>query len=261
MAAAKKVPPASTKLESAVPSSGPTDKSRGVWKWLEDQKEVRWTTPLIPNGDVCVARVQRSLSKGIHGKYSFYAYRSAKLLGMRDTPEEAQKLCQTGKSDPRRDNVTAYVDTHPGEIPAFLALTEDERRAVRAQYPYAAPRERAAERAARRGAPDMTDPSTVRFAEQLRRNEARAKGAEEGTGITTRGGRKVAESNPEAELEAVPGAANPGRPGSSRHAKYQAILDGAAAGSTVAQLTAAGADVLRIGKCISKGLVRIKGGI
>lgn len=259
--------------ESSQKKPEPSDESRGTWKWIEEVRGERWTTPLIPTGDACVARVQRSFSRnGKTRAWDYYAYRSTEYLGSRDSPEKAMVLAQSGEKAPIADAVTRFVDEHPGEIPPFLALTEAERRAVVAQYPHAAPRpeqvraglaKQGRERGARSEWPfaaDESDPSTRAYLAQA----SRARGGSEGGAMTTpsgrpstRRGKGAALADTSQRLALVGAPLNPARPDSGRYARYQLIFDAAAAGHTVAQLLAAGGNEVTLGKCVAKGHVEL----
>lgn len=116
-----------------------SDKQRGTWQWLEVVKGERWETPLIPDGDLCIASVKRSFSKELDGTFKFYAYRSGRILGRRDTAQEAQKLCEGGKADARKDAAALYAANHSGDIPMFLRLAAHEREQVRKHFKFDAP--------------------------------------------------------------------------------------------------------------------------
>lgn len=250
-----------------------SDDSRGVWKWLEIEPGKRWETPLIPAGDYCVARVERSLGKNREGAYGYYAYRSGQLLAMCQTPEKAQMRARKG-GERERDNVLVYVSEYSPDIPPFLLLTEKEQRDVRSTYPWAAPSEakvRAFHSSHGRGehrpgpdARDLSDPSTRAYLEQMARPERHGGTEQEGSpvrpggrGMSTRGGAAAVRRHPEARLALVGAPDNPGRPGTRRHAGYKLILDAAAEKVTVAECLKRGADERRLGKCVAKGLVEL----
>lgn len=250
---------AKTAKKTAAPAAKTDD-----WIWTEEQKGVRWTTNLIPPGGICTARVQRTFSKsGVSGKFGYCAYRDGQLLGMRPDAEAAMALCRSGKPDPRRDAVTDYVDQHPGEVPPFLLLTTDERRAARAQYPYAVPSAGAVQRAEaqglrRAGAADLQDLGTRALLRELEAKEKRAGGGA-GQPTTTRRAKKAALEDLDARVLIVGGVQNPAKAGTKRFARYDLILSGAKRGDTVRALLAAGANQLTLAKCVSKGYVELKG--
>jgi len=244
-------------------------------EWEEVVRNGIWKTTTVPDGDKCTASIKRS-SLNSDGSYSFYCYRNARVVGITRDLEDAKKRVASGEISDNKAMLD-YITNHALEIPPFLLLSEDERRAVRSSYPYAAPTEaRMRGHAAARGggrdpatrpgpdARDLSDPSTVRFLEYRARVEAAsaAGGAAESSPArgapTVRGGKKAALSSPGARLSLVGSPENPGKPGSKRHAGYKIILDAAAAGQTVAEALAAGADPLRLGKCVARGLVELK---
>lgn len=235
------------------------------FKWIDGEKKgTEWLSDATPKGEIAPARIRIS-GRNSDGSYSYFCYRNARAVAVVRDPkdpkrglEKAKDACERGPNPKLSDNVLEYVEQHPLDVPFWLRLTEGERRAVRTQYPYAAPSRSAEARGlGRRGrdsAADASDPGTRALLESM----ARAEGVRPGQPATVRRAKKAALEDREARLGPVPGMTNPGKPGSKRAAGYAIILDGAAKGRTVAEVLAAGANELRLAKCISKGYVELR---
>jgi len=247
---------------------------RGVWGWIESEKGRIWETPLIPEGDTCVATVKRSFSKELDSTFKFYAYRSGRVLGRRDTVDAAKKLAESGKADPRDDAVALYAKNHSGDIPMFLRLSEKERQQVRQHYRYDAPaasKVEAFERAAvKRGltAADMTDPGTVKLLEEMAAKDRgaaaaagveRPKGRSAGSSATTKAERAAVDVQDAAKLSSLRDG-NPKKEGSAAWKRWDLLLDHARKGSNVGAFLKDGGNPETLRNAVLKGWVKMEGG-
>ena len=246
---------------------------RGVWGWIESERGRIWETPLIPEGDTCVATVKRSFSKELDGTYKFYAYRSGRVLGRRDTVDAAKKLAESGKADPRDDAVALYVRDHSGDIPMFLRLSEKERQQVRQHYRYDAPAaskveafQRAVEKRGMTVA-DLTDPGTVKLLEELAAKDRgaaaagveRPKGRSAGSSATTKAERAAVDVQDAAKLSSLRDG-NPKKEGSAAWKRWDLLLDHARKGSNVGAFLKDGGNPETLRNAVLKGWVKMEGG-
>lgn len=227
-------------------------------KWKDpDGRGHEWIATTVPDGEKSPARIRQS-SLNSDGSRDYFCYRNGTAVAIKKDLERAKDACERGPNPKYSDNVLAYVEKHPLDVPWWLKLTEGERRAVRAQYPYAAPSQSAVSRLSqprgRNTAADPSDPGTRRLLDEL----ARAEGASgHRQPATVRKAKKAALSDPRARLGRVPGMENPGRPGTKRHAGYAIILGVADRRGTIAEALEAGANELRLAKCIAKAFVEL----
>lgn len=98
------------------------------FNWINPQKD-RWLTSAIPDGETCTPRVQR-----LNDEW-FSCFRDGKYLGHEPTLEKAQERCEIGKVSDRNQQLLDWERDHPGELPPFLTLTEEERRQIRMRAP------------------------------------------------------------------------------------------------------------------------------
>lgn len=274
--AARKAELMAASVETKSVSTG--DRKRGVWNWMEISPGQTWQTPLIPNGDWCVASVKRSFSKETDGKFRYYAYRNGSILGRRDTAEEARKLAESGKVDNRKDAVSVYATEHPLDIPMFLRLTEQERIQVRKHYPESAPAqsqvEAVAREASRRGvksAADTSDPGTVKLlaelAAQARAGQlAGARAAANDGRPASRGGSSSTSKAERAAVGLPDGAklvrcrdGNPKKEGSAARKRWELMFTHCDRGSTVTQFLKDGGNPETLRNAVLKGFVRLEG--
>lgn len=219
---------------------------------------LEWLSTTVPKGEHSPARVRIS-SRNSDGSYSYFCYRNAEAVAVRRDLKDAMRACEIGRQAKLSDEVLKYVIDHPLEIPPFLRLTEGERRAVRGQYPHAAPApsavRRAEERGVRQGA-DPADPGTRRLLAELAARESAAPSGQR----STRAAKKDALADPLARLCPVQGIINPAKPGTKRHAGYEILLNCARSGSSVRDYLDAGGKDLRLAKAVRNGLVELKKG-
>lgn len=276
-------------LDAAAPKGAASKNvDRGVWQWIEKEKGKIWETPLIPEGDVCIASVKRSFSKELDGTFKFYAYRNGRILGRRDTEPEAKKLCISGKADPRDDAVMFYVRNHSQDIPMFLRLSEKERQQVREHYRYDAPAqsrivayEKAAKERGYGNAADVKDPSTLKLLAELAAKtkedgvapgkRASAKQAPGGRpakvrGPATPGGGKKPTKAERDQLELDPKAklsrardGNPKKEGTEAYPRWALMFEHCDKGSTVAQYEKAGGNITTLKNAIFMGWAKVEG--
>lgn len=215
---------------------------------------LEWLSTTTPTGERAPARIRIS-SRNSDGSYSYFCYRDATAVAVAKSLEEAMRKCELGKQAKLSDEVLAYVTNHPLEVPPFLALTEAERRAIRAQYPFVAPPQSRVQRAMDRGA--SQDPGTKKLLAELAARESATSGGQR----STRAAKRDALADTGARLTlGVAGAANPAKVGTKRHAGYEVLLSAARQGHTVRQYLDAGGKDLRLAKAVRNGLVELKRG-
>lgn len=238
------------KVKAEVAKHGIPDKKRGTWSWHEVDKGKRWTSALIPDGDWCGARVERSFSKAIDGTFDYYAYRNGKILGKRKAHEEAQGMCERGEADVRRGQLDYYLNDHPGDMPAFLKLTEEERACIRKHYTYAVPKEDRTV-AARRKLNDAGDDSDR--TKQLRVQLAGSKGQVVAKAPRTR---ELAET-PQGKLKRAR-EGNPKKAGTAAFGRWDLLLKHCDKGSTVAVFLKDGGNAETLRNAILKGFAIVE---
>lgn len=258
-------------VKKSVASGEKSPKVKLKFTWHEIHEGKRWTTDRIPDGEACTPRVQRTFSpSGVTGKHGYYAYRETRLLGVRDTPEAAMVLAESGRRDADTDNVSFYVGNSPGEIPPFLCLTAEERRAVRSTYSYAAPSQIKVEAAERRAggrvdARNLADPSTAKFLEQLEKKiasapvpsdarPARKPGASAGTTKVERAGVELPDDGVLARLR----QGNPKKEGSAAHKRWVLMFEHCDKGSSVKEFLAAGGNPETLRNACLKGWAKVE---
>jgi hypothetical protein len=254
-----------TDAKTAPVGAATKNKERGVWHWLEKEKGRVWESALLPEGDLCIATIKRSFSKELDGTYKFYAYRSGRIMGRRDTVQDAQHLAESGKADDRKDAVYDYAKNHSGDVPMFLRLTEDERRQVRQHFKYDAPRQSDLVKFAKeRGATDVKDPSTRKFLEELAKTKAVA---DEGAAKTPRAASAKTSTPRPARSDVDPAAVmsrtrdgNPKKAGSGAYARWTLMFTHCDRGSTVGEFLAAGGNPETLRNAIIKGFAAVTGG-
>lgn len=222
---------------------------------------VEWLSTTTPAGERAPARIRISSRNG-DGSYSYFCYRDATAVAVAKTLEEAMRKCELGRQPKLSDGVLDYVTNHPLEIPPFLALSDAERRAVRAQYGFAAPgpaRVRAAEeRGVRRDAGDDADHGTRRLREELARagSGAAGKRAREDAGAAPRPKKTALEAAEGTLRRAKDG--NPKKAGTGAHGRWEKLF--AHCGGTVATYREAGHNMETLANAVAKGYVVIEGG-
>lgn len=245
-------------LADAPKGASTKNKERGVWQWLEREKGKIWESALIPEGDVCVASVKRSFSKELDGTFKFYGYRSGRILGRRETFEEARALAESGKFDERKDAVYEYVKNHSGDVPMFLRLTDDERRQVREHYKYDAPRQSDLVKYAReRGDEGIKDPSTRKFLAELAKQKPEAGGA---------GTKKAPAEKREAPSEFDPAGVlsrvrdgNPKKEGSAAFKRWALMFRHCELGSSMSEFLKDGGNPETLRNAVIKGWASVGG--
>lgn len=245
--------PSKNPAQNSTPKNGlPPEPPRTPMEWTDAAHPgLEWLSTTTPPGECAPARIRIS-SRNRDSSYSYFCYRDATAVGVLHSLENAKKRCEAGKSPRLSDDVIAYVEKHPGEIPPFLLLTEGERGAVRSQYPYAVPAPRAL-----RIATEAVDPGTKKLLAELKARENASSGGQR----STRAAKKDALADPSARLTLpMAGTANPAKPGTKRHAGYEVLLGCARRGATVAEYLAAGGKDLRLAKAVRTGLVELKKG-
>jgi hypothetical protein len=231
--------------------------------WKEEKAGEHWISSNVPEGERHPARIRRS-SKNSDGSYSFFCYRDAQAIAVVHDLAQAKRACAKGKRRELSDSVIEYVEKHPREIPPFLLLTDGERRAVRAQYAYAAPAPTrtmlAMER--RRGATDGgddSDPGTRALRAELESEGRRS--AATGKATVAKVPKRVkgeAAPSPQGRLERVKDT-NPKKPGSGAWKRWEVLFEHCKKGNTVAAFQAASGNMDTLANAVRAGYVSIKG--
>lgn len=235
------------------------------FEWVDGEKRgVEWLSNTLPPGEKTPARIRIS-SRNSDGSYSYFCYRDARAVAVTHSLESAKAACERGPNPKLSDSVIEYVDKHPGEIPPFLLLTDGERRAVRAQYGYAAPSATKVAAVERRGvrtdAGDDSDPGTKRLREQLAREASGSAGkrARAAEGVVAKP--KVAKlAGAAGKLVRLDKPGNPKKAGTGAHKRWDALFAACAAASTVAAYETAGGNMETLANAIAKGYVKIEEG-
>lgn len=212
--------------------------------WTETVPGEQWSTNLIPDGEVCAPRIRRS-SKNSDGSYTFFCYREGRYLDCAKSFVDAKAIVIAGIRAVDRtksiERIKKYVDEHKGEIPPFLTLTKDERAAIRAQYPMAAPR-----------------PSALSVPRKANGGTPNAAKADLVAGGRKANGRRAAPADlPEGVLVRLK-AGNPKAAGSDAHKRWELLLDMAEKGATVAAFIAAKGNATTLKNAMAKGYVEVK---
>lgn len=242
------------------------DRERGAFKWIEEEKGVRWTSALIPTGDWITASVRRTFSpSGVTKRHDYYAYRNGRILGMRRTPEEAMRLAESGREDRREDVVKTYVDEHRGEVPPFLDLSEEHQKIVLAQYPFAAPSDSKVTTWAdkmrsggKEGQRALSKPNVRAYLRQVERRSAeRAANAR-----PLRQPKEGAAPRPPREtLRGLLVRAREGNPkaaGTAAHGRWEALFAACASGKSAEKYVEDGGNPETLRNAVAKGYVRLE---
>lgn len=224
--------------------------------WHERIRGQEWLATK-PEKDTCPPRIRCS-SKNTDGTYIYFCYRNGEYIGFGKSLEDAQRFCEKGEKDKSRDVTIAkikhYVDKTPGEIPPWLLFTQEERNAVRAVTPWAAPSATkvrlSLERPRDPGVKE--DPGTKRLREELAKEAA------------VRAGKEVAARPKRTDLQGTLADGklvrlrdeNPKAPGSAAHKRWEALFAACAKGLTVRQFEEAGGNPETLRNAIAKGYVR-----
>jgi hypothetical protein len=229
-------------------------------KWTDNGGE--WMSETVTN-EIAPARIKVS-SKNSDGTYSYFCYRNAKAIAVTRSLEEAKAACERGH-DPKTDNVLDYVKNNPGELPPFLMLTEAERKAVRAGYPYAAPAPRTIAAAEKKQALVMPPaPRAARFPP----NETPM------MPMPPEDWEKPVKSKPVPAVPRIPIAddfppnarmvkikdGNPKKPGTNRHIRWEVLMKFVAKGAAVAEyLAVKGSRASSIKDALELGYIKLEG--
>lgn len=225
--------------------------------WVMVKKDEQWSTTSIPEGEHCTGRITRS-SRNSDGSYSFFCYRNARAVAITKDLEAAKAAVARGTPAEGEDRVLAYVTEHPLDIPPFLALTLEERRAVRAEYPYAAPSAAKVRVAAHRGTiaggADVSDPGTAALLAEL--GSPVEKPGRRGAAVP-KAPRAPREAAPQGTLARVRDG-NPKKPGTGAHKRWETLFAACAAGQTVAAYEQAGHNMDTLANAVKAGYVAVK---
>ena len=212
-----------------------TKKPRWTWMQVNDD---RWVTAEPPEDEAHPARIQRS-ARNADGTHTFFCYRNGRFVDGVSSLDDAKAACVRGERDEDREasaeRVREYMNNHAGEIPPFLALTKEERGALRKSFPSFAPSEAKVAAAGSAAAVKKAGRSTG------------GRGTVDSVGVVT--GRVAAADPPQAQppkagaagraartaiagvIRPVAGAVPLGKAGTKWHERQAAVL--AAAGQTV----------------------------
>jgi hypothetical protein len=244
-----------TKTEKAPALTDRERRLEGI-AWLETKAGETWTTERIPDGDCCAARIQKS-SRNDDGSHSYFCYRDGRAVDVVKDLDQARAACARGTRQEKRDAVLEYVRDCPGEVPPFLLLTAEERRAARKAYPHAVPspsRVRVeAHRVVGAGvAVDRSDPSTRALLAELEAvKDAPVKAPGAGRVPRERG------PAPKGVLARVR-EGNPKKAGSGAHGRWEALFAACAAGSTAEAYAAAGGNLDTLANAVRAGYVAVR---
>jgi hypothetical protein len=232
-------------------------------RWTDDTVPgTGWISTTTPKGERVPARIRLS-SRNSDGSYSYFCYRDADGIAIAKSLDEAKRKCEIGKQPKLSDNVLRYVEDHPLDIPWWLKLTDKERAAIRAQYPYAAPPASRVDRVlssivkkGRNGGPDLSDPGTQKLLAEM--------AAKEAAGATAAATGRVAAKPRTTALETAEGRlvrlkeGNPKKPGTWAHKRWEALF--AACDKPASAYRLAGGNLETLANAISKGYVKIEVG-
>lgn len=256
--AAKKTATARKSAAKRGEATAPEQAMAGL-AWVPTKKDEQWNTSGIPTGDGCTARIVKS-SRNEDGTHSYFCYRNARAVAITRDFEAAKAACARGTPAEGEDRVLTYVTNHPLDVPPFLALTLEERRAVRAQYPFAAPSEARVRVAAHKrggaGALDPTDPGSAALLEELRTTEAAAR---PGRAAKVPGAGATRGPAPQGVLARVRDG-NPKKPGSGAHGRWERLFVSCEKGMTVAEYERAGCNMDTLANAMKMGYVTVKRG-
>lgn len=224
--------------------------------WVESIPGQQWVTDVIPPGEACTPRIKKS-SKSSDGKYVYFCYRNGSAIDVTSSLDLAKAACVRGtlkKGDAEATaRILGYVTNHALEIPPFLALTDRERRAVRASYPMSAPSP--AKLAAYAAPRKDEDPGTVRLRAEL----VAAQAAKQGSGAkVAKPATAALAASPDAVLARLRDG-NPKKPGSAAARRWSLLFEHCDSGSTVKVFEAAGGNAETLANAISKGWVKLGG--
>lgn len=232
------------KAKKTAPPATVTKKKSEDWMWIPASHKgavvkTEWMTALIPEGDVCCPRIRQV------DKTWFSCYRNGGYLGHEKTLEAAQKRCRTNAISKSNEEVKEWEKAHPGELPPFLELSDEERKVHRHHNPPRAGATAAARSTA--GVRPPEDPATRRIREQL---EATGKGA-----------RKAAKQAAKAELSGTlqrTKDGNPKKAGTGAHDRWEFMFS--FHGKTVDDYAAKKGNMTTLENAIKAGYIKLEGG-
>ncbi len=220
-------------------------------KWTDNGGE--WMSETI-TGEIAPARIKVS-SKNSDGTYSYFCYRNAKALAVVKSLEDAKTRCEKG-GDPATDSVLEYVKNNPGELPPFLALSEEERKAIRAAYPHAAPAAKAVAKAVDRGVTPLAAATTCKLAEAD--DKVKAKAALKAPAPSPDDSEERVSFPPDAVITKLKDG-NPKKPGTNRHFRWDMLM--MFTGKTVSEyLAVKGSRTSSIHDALELGYIKLEGG-
>ena len=215
------------------------------FSWVKTTKD-QWITAKIPVGETCTPRVKQLGSPGSKHEW-FCSYRDGRYLGHEKTLEAAQKLCLSGETKPIEKEVAEWEKQHPGEIPPFLRLSDEERAAHR----HANPPRPGAVRSAGASIRPKEDPATARLRAALETSS--------GKGAKRQAKAEAAGLDPAAVLARAKDG-NPKKQGSGAYARWALLLECADAGKKVSEFLAKKGNPTTLENAIKSGYVKLEEG-
>jgi len=204
-----------------------------AWEWEQVDKH-NWRGP-VQAEEKLPPRIRRMDDR------TWACYRDSRYLGSEATLELAQKRCQINEISQRNSVIRLWEQTHPGELPPALQMTDEERAEHWRRYP-----------------PVRANPARA----GVPRTAARA-GLEAEGGVSKAGRPKVAgrarsdpESVPQGVLRVKTGALIPKKPGSSAHGRWSVLW--AHDGKTVSEYAKAGGNLTTLANAVEKKLVSVE---
>jgi hypothetical protein len=230
----------------------------GVLEWRQTSKDT-WLAD-DPAGDKTKAggRIKMSGQKWLYGPDAdpiYFVYRDGNYLGQDTSLEAAQRRAQY-----RESSSTVLKDqVEGGGMPAFLNLSEKERRAQRANAPPPAPARPFGAPAKARTVEAGPPPDDPALAKALAERQALA-GARASTKDQKKAERKAAKMAVRFDDDAVITVTvekNPRKPGTGAHARFALLMEHS--GKTVAAFKAAKGNMETLENAVKDGRASVKG--
>ena len=188
-----------------------------TWEWIQLDK-ANWLAP-VQEAEKMPPRIRRMDEK------TWSCYRDARYLGSEKSLDEAKKRCQINDVSQRNSVIRLWEQTHPGELPPALQMTDEERAEHWRRYP----------------------PAT--------RASTGDRGAAPASPAKGRAARDT-EAVPQGVLRVKAGAVIPKKPGSSAHGRWAVLW--AHDGKTVKEYAAAGGNLTTLANAVERKLVKVE---
>lgn len=226
--------------------------------WDQHGKDT-WLAP-DPDGDASVAggRIKMSTQRWVKGADAdpvYYVYRDGDYLGTDPTLKAAQRRAQY-----REKSARALADTTDGGLPAFLAVSPEERRKERAKHPLAP--------SVRKSWGNVGDMARAQVeagrsnVEKPSESAAALRAAIKGERVATKEAAKAAKRATKdaakyADADVIHGVvANPRKPGSGAHARFEVLR--AHEGKTMAQYRAANGNMETLENAVTAARAKVR---